>query len=212
MAKLPELVNNNHKVCVICEGNEDCEYFKRLLELKVWNDTYDFSTVNAKSASNIPARFEDIFYNDRFEVILIFCDTDKHPHREYVQIKQKINAFLNKRKVAEKMIIYANPCTMQIILSHFGEVYLKNQGKKTNASIIEKYTGVKNYDAHKEQIRNICQKIFRSNYYDMKQRVEAINFCDTTSCSTNFIVFLNYFENADTTWINDIQKSLKSRD
>lgn len=71
---------------------------------------------------------------------MIFCDTDKLPYREYSLIKQKINGMLAKQKAAEKLIIFANPCTMQIILLHFGDVSLKNQGKKTNASIIEKWT------------------------------------------------------------------------
>ena len=208
MAKLPVL-EKKHKVCVICEGNEDFAYFNRLLELHVWDKTYEFLPVNVKSASNIPAKFQDAFQNDRYEIILIFCDTDKAPYREYVQVKKKINNFLGKQKAAEKLIIFANPCTMQIILSHFGEVSLKNQGKKTNAAEIEKWTGVKNYDAHEDQIKEICGKIFKRTYVDMKSRVAAINFPDTTPCSTNFIIFLERFENEDTKWISSIQRYLR---
>ena len=207
MTKLP-VVDKKHKVCVICEGYEDVAYFNRLLELGVWNSTYKFTTMNAKSASNIPAMFQDRFQNDRYEIILVFCDTDKAPYREYEQIKKKINSFLYKRKVADKLIIFANPCTMQIILSHFGDVSLKNQGKKTNSAEIEKLTGVKNYDAHEDQIKEICNKIFKRSYEKMKQRVAAINFSDTTSCSTNFSVFLDRFESEDINWILTIRKYL----
>lgn len=168
-----------------------------------------FFPVNVKSASNIPAKFQDAFQNDGYEVILIFCDTDKEPYREYAQIKEKINRFFNKQKAAEKLIIFANPCTMQIILSHFGDAFLKNQGKKTNAAEIEKWTGVKNYAAHEDQIRAICSRIFRRTYGDMKKRVEAINCPDTTPCSTNFFTFLERFENRDTKWITAIQKYLR---
>ena len=80
MAKLPVL-EKKHKVCVICEGNEDFAYFNRLLELHVWDKTYEFLPVNVKSASNIPAKFQDAFQNDRYEIILVFCDTDKAPYR-----------------------------------------------------------------------------------------------------------------------------------
>lgn len=208
MAKLPDL-NRKHTVCVLCEGYEDFTYFNRLLELNVWSEAYNFFPVNVKSASNIPAKFQDAFQNDRYEIILVFCDTDKKPYREYSEIKKKINIFLNKKKAAEKLIIFANPCTMQIILSHFGDVSLKNQGKKTNAAEIERLTGVKNYDAHKEQIKEICGKIFNRSYKDMKQRVEKINLSDTTPCSTNFFVFLERFENEDAKWISDIQKYLR---
>lgn len=34
--KLPKFLDN-HKICIICEGNEEFEYLKRLKILKVWN-------------------------------------------------------------------------------------------------------------------------------------------------------------------------------
>ena len=208
MSKIPN-IEQRHKICVICEGYEDLHYFQRLLDLNVWNDLYKFSLINAKSASNIPARFQDAYQNDIYEIILIFCDTDKEPYREYAQVKKKINSFLNKQKASEKLIMFANPCTMQIILLHFGEVSLKNQGKKTNSAEIEKWTGVKNYDAHEDQIKKVCGMIYQRTYNDMKTRVSAINFSDTTPCSTNFIIFIERFENEDTKWISAIQKYLQ---
>ena len=174
MSALPPVVRK-HRICVICEGNEDYLYFKRLIDLNLWSTSYSFTPVNAKGASNIPARFQNEFQNDRYEIILVFCDTDKEPYREYSQIKEKINRFLSKRKAAEKLIIFANPCTMQIILQHFGDVRLINQGKKTNSAEIEHLTGVIGYDAHEEQILELCRRITRSNYPDMRERSEAIN-------------------------------------
>ena len=109
-------------------------------------------------------------------------------------------------KASEKLIIFANPCTMQIILSHFGDVSLKNQGKKTNAAIIEEMTGIKNYDAHEDQIKEICRQIFQRSYSLMKERVSNINFPDDISCSTNISVFLDRFENNDISWVIEIQK------
>lgn len=100
MSKLPA-ISRKHKICVICEGNEDFLYFKRLLQLNVWDNAYDFIPINAKSASNIPARFQDAYQNNRYELILVFCDTDKYPYREYSLIKKKINSFLNKQKAFE---------------------------------------------------------------------------------------------------------------
>ena len=208
MAKLPNIIRT-HRVRVICEGYEDEAYFKRLMGFNLWDKSYQFFPVNAKGASNIPARFQADYQNDAYEIILIFCDTDKAPYREYKQVKYKINKFLNKLKASEKLIMYANPCTMQIILSHFGDVSLKNQGKKTNADIIEKLTGVKGYDAHDYQINDICNQVFQRTYSEMKERVRAINYPDTTSCSTNFIVFLERFESDDAKWISDINKYLK---
>ena len=206
MSVLPP-VRRKHRICVICEGYEDYQYFDRLITLKLWDDSYSFTPINAKSASNIPARFQNEYQNDRYEIILVFCDTDKEPYREYTQIKKKINAFLGKRKAADKLIIFANPCTMQIILLHFGEVSLRNQGKKTNSAEIERLTGIPEYDAHEDQIQELCRRITCSNYSDMKVRTEAISHPDNISGSTNISVFLNWFEKSDDQWIAEIRKA-----
>ena len=200
-AKLPPIGAKLHKVCIICEGYEDYAYIQRLLELQVWNAAYDFQLVNAKSESNIFARYQDAYNNDRYEIILVFCDTDKAPHSEYKQLKQKLNAFHGgKFTAADKVVIFANPCTMQIILLHFGEVSLKNQGKKTNAPVIEQLTGIP--DA-------LCKKIFRRTYPDMKQRVAEIDQPDTVPGSTNFIRYLHRFEQAEVKWIREINHALE---
>ena len=208
MAKLPEL-HRKPKVCIICEGYEEKAYIERLLDLNIWSH-YNITAINAKGAPNIPSRFQDAFQNNNYEIVLVFCDTDKSSSRTYLPVKQKINAFLGKRKAAEKLIIFANPCTMQIILSHFGDVSLSSQSKRINAPRIEELTGVKDYDAKDEQIKAICAKISRRNYADMKKRVEAINLEDDITPSTNFIVFLNRFESEDAKWISSITRFLMS--
>ena len=208
MAKPP--ISYRHKVCVICEGLEDTEYFNRLLQLNVWRtDIYDFSPINAKSASNIFARYQDAYNNDAYEVILVFCDTDKAPYREYSLIKNKINGFHAKSKATDKVVIFANPCTMQIVLSHFGDADLKNQGKKTNGKIIEELTGAVGYDAHADQVRELCSKIFQRSYTEMRERVKTMDNGDEVSGSTNFIHFLDKFENEDVSWIKDIKEYLE---
>lgn len=77
--KLPKFLDN-HKICIICEGNEEYEYLKRLKDLKVWNEQYDISLVNAGGNGNIPARYQDRYQNGADELVLVFCDTEKKPH------------------------------------------------------------------------------------------------------------------------------------
>ena len=60
--KLPKFFDN-HKICIICEGNEEYEYLNRLKNLKVWNEQYDISLVNAGGNGNIPARYQDRYQN-----------------------------------------------------------------------------------------------------------------------------------------------------
>ena len=209
MLRLPQ-IDHRHRVCVICEGNEDFEYFKRLKEIKVWNDVYEFVPQNARGESNIASLYTSIYQNDSYEVVLIFCDTDKAPQAQYQLLKKKLIEFHggDRRLRTDRFVIFANPCTMQIVLSHFGDVSLKNQGKKTNADIIERLTGIVGYDAHQEQIRELCGKIYQRSYPEMRRRVALINNPDTEPASTNFIEFLQVFEDADVKWISDIRNYL----
>lgn len=32
-----------HKICIVCEGNEEFKYLKRLIELKVWGSPYQIT-------------------------------------------------------------------------------------------------------------------------------------------------------------------------
>ena len=50
---------DQYKICIICEGNEEYEYLQRLERLKVWNQQYDISLVNAGVNGNIPVRYQD---------------------------------------------------------------------------------------------------------------------------------------------------------
>lgn len=90
--KLPKFLDN-HKICIICEGNEEYEYLNRLKNLKIWNEQYDISLVNAGGNGNIPARYQDRYQNGADELVLVFCDTEKKPHEQYEDIKRKINEF-----------------------------------------------------------------------------------------------------------------------
>lgn len=202
-------VNSKHRICIICEGFEEFHYIKRLLELNVWNENYEFIPINVKSASNIFPRYQDAYSNAKYEVIIIFCDTDRKPFREYYLIKDKINKFHNNKLSSDNVIIFANPCTMLIILSHFDDVYLTSQAKKVNAPLVFRLTGIDRYDAKEEQIKKICNKIYRRNYIDMKKRIIPLNKSDENCNSTNFIKYINYFENDDLKWINDINKLLE---
>lgn len=139
--RLPDFFSK-HKICIICEGNEEYEYLSCLKRLEVWSDKYDIFLVNAEGNGNIPARYQDSYQNGSYEVVLIFCDTDKKPYEQYEDIKRKINEFHGIDNAASKVIIFGNPCTMQIITKHWTDENLKSSAKKVNAKLIEMYTEV----------------------------------------------------------------------
>ena len=187
--KLPKFLDN-HKICIICEGNEEYEYLKRLKDLKVWNEQYDISLVNAGGNGNIPARYQDRYQNGADELVLVFCDTEKKPHEQYEDIKRKINEFHGVGNAADEVIMFGNPCTMQIISKHWTDENLKSPAKPVNAPLIKEYTGVENYK-------------------DMSRRVKDLDSDDSVTGNSNFGKFIKLFESDDSGWIDKINRNLE---
>ena len=94
-------------------------------------------------------------------------------------------------------------------MSHFGDVNLTKAGKKSNAAAVEDLTGIKNYEARKEQISEMISKIHFSSINEFKRRLANIstNFNDVPS--TNFLTFLERFESSNTSWIDKIDNLRK---
>lgn len=197
------------KVCVICEGNEEYDYLERLKNLGVWNVQYEVSLDNAGGNGNIPARYQDRYQNGSFEVVLVFCDTEKKPYEQYSDIKKKINTFHGVDGAAEEVIIYGNPCTMQIILAHWDDVRLKTAAKKINAPIIEKLTGVTDYRGRADQREEIMRKVTAENYKDMYARVRELPSDDEVVGSSNFERLLDYLSADDDSWMARINSVLE---
>ncbi len=197
-----------HRISIVCEGDEEELYIKKLISKSLWNH-YSFRVVNAKGAGNVAACYQNEVNIDSSEAVLVFCDTDRNPHQEYKLIKEKLFNIIGDNKAdLGCFLIFANPCSMQIILLHFGTeaISLKTQSKHVNADIIEKLTGVAKYKAQEEQINAICNQINRQNYELMKSRAEKLPQSDDEPGSSNFHKFLAYFENDDISWIKNIQK------
>lgn len=196
------------RICIICEGEEERDYINALLNKKVFSDKYSFAEpINAKSINNIYNRYTDKYQSNSYDLVLIFCDTDKGPSEKYKEIKQKINDF-HGIDIASDIIIFGNPCTMQIILSHFGKIKLTSQSKSVNAKYIEKFTGISNYKATKEQREELFGMIKRDNYETMKENVKKLSTNDEDTSSTNIFKFIKNFESDNDEWINTINNKL----
>ncbi len=207
-SRLPDLFAQ-HKICVICEGGEEFDYLTRLKELKVWKEQYLIELVDAGGNGNIFARYQDRYQNDTNEVVLVFCDTENKTSEQYEDIKRKINEFHGLPNAAEEVVIFGNPCTMQIILAHWADEKLNTQAKKVNGQLIEQYTGVKGYKARSDQREQVMQCVTAKNYADMLRRVRAMSTDDTVAGSTNFEKMLRCFESEDAAWIEEINRRLE---
>ena len=195
------------KICIICEGYEEFDYIETLKSKGMFSNVYNFITVNAKSINTIIARYQDRFQSSAYSLVLIFCDTDKGPSDKYKEIKKEINK-LHGKDIADEIVIFGNPCTMQIILSHFAEIKLTSQSKSVNSKFIKEYVGIDNYKATDEQRKELFGKIKRSNYEKMKENVAKLSINDENVSSTNILKFVKKFENDDDSWIDEINSKL----
>ena len=172
-SRLPAFLDKD-KICIICEGDEEFDYLNRLKDLGVWNEKYEVSLDNADGNGNIPARYQDRYQNGSYEMVLVFCDTEKKPYEQYEDIKRKINDFHGVDNAAEEVVIYGNPCTMQIILEHWTDVRLKSPAKKVNASLIKEFTGVDHYKGRADQREELMKHVTAENYQEMYCRIQAM--------------------------------------
>ncbi len=202
------LIPTGKKICIICEGFEEYDYMTRLNELQVWDSAYNIRPDNAKGNGNIFARYQDRFQSASYDLVLVFCDTEKKPYEQYNDIKCKINDFHDNPKAARKVIIFANPCTMQIILSHWAQVSLTTAAKKTNAPLIHQYTTIPNYKATRDQRQDLMKLITLNNFRTMIQNIQSLPQDDTCKGSTNFGTFVSKLQNSDTSWIDKNKKLL----
>ncbi len=184
---------------------------ERLNSLNVWNAQYEILLDNAGGNGNIPARYQDRYQNGAYELVLIFCDTEKKPYEQYEDIKRKINEFHGVDNAADEVIIFGNPCTMQIIVKHWTDEDLKSPAKPVNAPLIRKYTGVENYKGRADQIEAVMKCITAENYADMCRRVRKLEKIDTVTGSSNFGRFMGMFEGDDNVWIDEINRKLEEQ-
>ena len=206
--RLPVFTNRTN-ICIICKGDEEYDYLDKLIHLGVWSKHYHIVLDNAGGNGNIPARYQDRYQNGSYDVILVFCDTDRKPYEQYTDIKNKINEFHGNDKAADRIVIYGNPCTMQIILLHWIDTRLKSPAKKMIAPVIQECTGIKNYKGRADQRKTLMEKITVDNYISMYQRIQNILDDDVAVGSSNFGRFLKCFTEEDDTWIRTINECLE---
>lgn len=94
----------------------------------LWNYTN-----KCRGCGNLVARYQDKYQNNSYDYIFIFCDTDRATYDPFVDIKNKLNIFHGNEKAADTIMIFGNPCTMQIIKLHWDDVILTSHRKSVNA-------------------------------------------------------------------------------
>ena len=202
---------SKRSVLILAEGFEEKPYIEKIINFPFISKNYIFSKViNLKGNGNILSKYQYEFQTGRYDIVLVFSDADKGS-KQFVQIIEGLgsNLFGDKNK-GELVFMFVNPVNLQVVLSHFGDVELNKKSKKGNSDIVYELTNVENYDAKEEQIKEIISLINTRNYYEMKERISKLSTNYYVVPSTNFLLFLNRFENDDTSWIDEINKQIAS--
>jgi len=209
MNRLPPFLRNQNPsrtVGLILEGFEEYFYFERLLSLPIFSTSYRIKPINAKGASNIPAKYQEVLASDSYSIVLIICDRDRIPEA-YNGIIKGIDKVIGDGN-AQKIITFTRPCTLQIILSHFGEVSLTTQAKTVARDDVYRLTGIENYDAHQDQLRNICQKISLKSWDYMLNRLKLLSSDPNDIPSSNMNILFERLCSDDISWIDEVNKSI----
>lgn len=196
-------------ICFICEGLEEQKYIEKLSKLNVWSNKYKITIKNAKGIGNISAKYQYEFQNSTYDLIIIFCDTELHPYAMFETMIKKILVNFHNTFIGDLCnIIFANPCTLQIVLSHFDKVNLNTNEKAENAKLIFKFTNIKNYDGNQKKIDQLMNKLSKENYKIMKKNMLNLRSNYKFKPSSNFLELLNNLENNDAKWIDKIKEKL----
>ncbi len=202
-------ISKKKKIYLICEGYEEYDYMDKLKVLNKWNDQYEFVLDNAEGNTKIVAKYNSLYSSGTYDCILIFCDTDGTPYETYLDIKRKIDKVHGVENSSKEVVIFGNPCTMQIILSHFEGIALTSHKKEDNRVEIRRLTGIAKYTAKESQRKRLFKLISEENYNEMVKNCERLSLDDTIVPSTNFDVFMHNFSESSSAWIKSINEKLE---
>lgn len=207
---LPPL-KDNKKIYIICEGSEEYDYLNRLKLLHVWSDVYDITLRDAKGNGNLYPIYQDVYQKGNYDLVLIVCDTEKKPHEQFNDICCKVNSLHACELASQHVVMFTNPCTMQVILLHWDtSVRLQTPSKRRSATYIEKYTGIQDYSAKEFQRTQLVSNITKESYRNMMNGAKQLGMDAALINSTNLHVFFAQLEQPDTNWIDEINKLIES--
>ena len=115
---LPPL-KDNKKIYIICEGSEEYDYLNQLKLLNVWSDVYDITLRDAKGNGNLYPIYQNVYQKGNYDLVVIVCDTEKKPHEQFNDICCKVNSLHACELASQYVVMFTNPCTMQVILLHW---------------------------------------------------------------------------------------------
>lgn len=111
---------------------------------------------------------------------------------------------------AKKIITFTRPCTLQVILYHFDNVELTTQAKTAARDDVCRLTGIKNYDAHQDQLEDICKKIHFRSWECMLKRLKLLSTNPDVLPSSNMNILFERLCSDNIYWIEEVNDAIFS--
>ncbi len=177
---------NSLKLHFVLEGYEEEMLFEIIKKVGV-KEGFDFSYVNAKSANNVAAYFNNAYTSDNYDYVYCVYDVDfafDDEKKEYQKTREELKRILGNEKLVNMVSICTNPNILLVILLGFDSI--KNiktihSSKNENTDIIKKYIpkigNKKNYDASSWQLKLIKNQYLYGNniYQNLLNNLKELN-------------------------------------
>lgn len=211
----PNILSNSSKlkVKIICEGLEERQYINTLISFGKWNENLLVIPLDAGGINNVYDLFShEWLKGDGTKFIFILCDTgkeQKESRKVFLKIREKIDQDY-KNHASDKIVVFANPITMQIFLSHFTLPNVIHENKKENQEYIEKVSGVIGYKGRRESISKLMKQIRLAphSYETMRLNVKLLEGPYLKEGATNASMMFDHLEDDDTSWIDNIMNEI----
>jgi hypothetical protein len=197
------------RVHFVCEGAEEICFVDSLTKVGAFSGAYEISREDAHGAGNIPIVFDQAFQNFYYDAVFVILDVDCMSNGTYQDTVAKLERTLGFS--ARQIILFTNPCTIQLFLASRSDDVLPNQSKNSFTKYFNTLWngGHKPYAAHAYQLEKLKAEFSLSDYEAMVERIKAYSTKPEDLPSTSAHFFLSKFKQSNTKWLEDVMDSKK---
>lgn len=199
------------KVDFICEGQEEVCFIDSLLKVGAFNPAYEIFREDAGGFGNVPIYFDRAFQSDDYDAVFAVVDVDRFSNGTFAHVVESLQETLGFPPY--QIILFTNPCTIQLFLAARSDDVLPNQAKKlfTPYYLSLWQGGKKPYRAHAYQLNKLKNDFSMTDYQAMMRRIKSYSNKPRDLPSTSAYYLLDKFSQPQTKWLDDIMDKEKNR-
>ncbi len=199
---------SKRKICIICEGHEEKYFMDNLINKIKCYPNYIIESVNAKGNGNLFARYQDRYSQDKDDLVLIFCDTERKPYESFESLVDNLK---DNYEISDfnDVICFSNPTTLLLILNCFKKYKLTTKKSSKIKEIVRDIIGIEQYNKKEEKVKAIQSKINKEKIEQLRVNIKELETLDhNTVPGTNFLLWDSRLSSESYKWIEDLLKNL----